>query len=1124
MKKILLLSALLVALTALYLPGQSQTLVPYFGKISWTNGFAADVSGEHISYYSAFPDYATTALLTRCTDGSKVIEWETAPVPADNKGKYVYFSWVAAHSSGTSGGSRNFDLYLDDKKVLTFTTLPGNQAPDWTFTAPDSSRLVFRQTKRDGANDAHGLAFLRVPLSRVTPGRSVRLKVVGQAQNSNDWYMTFRFAFEEKADVNPMPFLLKDGRQTIALTVLHFGKRQPLRVRVNNKESYLFAIEDGVNSFDIPVNAVQKEDSVSIHIETGGKVLVSRFVRLKPVTYRVLHFIHHSHTDIGYSNLQPDVLKIHLKNIDDALRMIGATRNYPPEARFKWNIESMWVVDHYMQQAAVAQKEKFIAAVREGSICLSALYANLLTGLSEPEETFHYTAYAAELRKEYGVTINSAMISDVPGYAWTTVTALARGGVKYFSSGPNYLGESHPYWGDRVGYFVRAWGDKPVWWTSPSGEEKILFWTGGKGYSSWHGTPVGGVFERGPKKIAAYLDELDEKKYPYDMVQWRYNVVADNGPIDTTISDFVDQWNRKYASPKIVLNTTEKLFEEFEQKYGNVIPVVKGDITPYWEDGALSTAYEEGKNRVNSLRLQQLTTLSAMLNPAGYDEHRFYEAWTNIIMFHEHTWGAYNSISQPDVPFVTEQWRIKKQFMLDGNDEVNALQDRLLKPIGDPVSKKIAVFNTLSWTRSEPVALPATLSGRSVKDGNGVRVPLQRLGDGSWIFMAHDVPPLGTAAYEITDEEPAVSHPSDASKGMTRDTTGFVLTDSSVSNGKIRVVWDKDNGSIVRLEDGTHFNYSGAYRGQGLNSYWYVPGVNPADAVTNSHVRIKVIESGPVLTTIAIIAEAPGTGGLERRISLYAESNEVRIENIIDKKAIRDKEAVHFGFPFNASLVNASLDAGYGSMKYLADQLPGSNMDFLYGRRWVDLSDAGRGVQWMLMETPLVEPGNMIDERRTIQKSHKEWKKEGSPTATWFSYVMNNYWHTNYKADQDGIVHTRYALRPHGMTNASEMERSAAAFTQPLLAVPVKQETRLPDELFELSNGRLVVSSVTPQDGGKFLIRIYNPEPAAEQTAILWQGLQPSQMVDPATGRSYLPHETLTVTGMGLLEIVIQHM
>lgn len=223
----LLLIITLFAQTAL-----AQKEVPYFGKINWINGFAKEISGENITYFSAFPDYATSALLTRATDGKKTIEWETAKIPQNSKGDYVYFSWVAAHSTATSSGNRNFDLYVNDQKLLTFTTLPGNKTPDWISKAEDGSALVFQQTKRDGANDAHGLAFLRLPASKVKPGQAIRIKVIGQAQNSNDWYMTFKFSFEEKVDINPMPFLLKNGKQPIVLTALHFGKDEQLKVKI----------------------------------------------------------------------------------------------------------------------------------------------------------------------------------------------------------------------------------------------------------------------------------------------------------------------------------------------------------------------------------------------------------------------------------------------------------------------------------------------------------------------------------------------------------------------------------------------------------------------------------------------------------------------------------------------------------------------------------------------------------------------------------------------------------------------------------------------------------------------------------------------------------------------------
>ena len=54
-------------------------------------------------------------------------------------------------------------------------------------------------------------------------------------------------------------------------------------------------------------------------------------------------------------------------------------------------------------------------------------------------------------------------------------------------------------------------------------------------------------------------------------------------------------------------------------------------------------------NRAAAERLTQAETLFAMLPPKTYPAEDFYEAWRNVILYDEHTWGAHNSISQPDL-------------------------------------------------------------------------------------------------------------------------------------------------------------------------------------------------------------------------------------------------------------------------------------------------------------------------------------------------------------------------------------------------------------------------------------------------------------------------------------------
>ena len=1072
---------------------------PFGYNIQWLSGYQKSISGETIGYFSAFPDYVNEALLTRATDGKKTIEWLTATVPSDEHSPYVYFRWVAAHSSGTSSGNRNFDFYINDEKVFTITTLPANQNPDWSFTANDSTKIAFVQLKRDGSNDAHGIAYLRVPASRIKDGAPLRLKIIGEAQQSNDWFMTFKYSFKEKADISSLPFLLKDGRQVLMLNVLHFGKEQMLHVFVNKKFSYSFLLKNGMNTYDVPVNAVNKKDSVFVLAKYADTILANGFVQMEPVVKREIDFIPHSHTDIGYSHLQTEVEKIHIKNIYDALRMIDKTKNYPDDAKFRWNVESLWAAENFLRQASPDDSTRFFNAVKSGSIGLSGFYANMMTELSTPEEVFHYTDYAKILRDKFHLPIESAMITDVPGLAWSTVTGFAKGGIKYLSDGPNYLGKNNPYEGDRVGHFVKAWGDKPVWWLSPSGEEKILFWTAGHGYSSWHGNAPGAIFYSGAKKIAQYLNDLSAEHYPYEILQWRYNIVSDNGPIDTTISDFVKQWNEKYSSPRIVLKTVSAMFENFEKRYGKVIPTVKGDISPYWMDGAASTAREEGINRVNSFRLQQLTTLYSILAPQKYNAQAFYQAWRNIIMFTEHTWGAFNSISDPDLPFVKEQWRIKKDFMLDADKEIKNLKNELLQPLIDSSSKKIAVVNTLSFQRNGLVYLPKNITSEFIKDSKGKNYRLQELSDGRKVFMAENLLPLSVSYFYLNDN-----------KLKTADKSPFTVTDSSLANGKILIQWNRENGSISKvIKDG--FNFVGDFNNQGLNSYWYVPGRDPSNAVTNDKVTVSIIENGRYESTVSIHSSAPGTFGLTRRITLLANDDQILIENIIDKKDIRTKEGVYFSFPFNDKLTNTTMDVGYGKMNFLKDQLQGSNMDYISPRRWLDVSNDKKGIQLMMIEPFMMAPDSMVDERLQIEGSFKKWRDTAAATPRWFSYVMNNYWHTNFKIDQDSIAEFHYSLRPHELLKNDDQEKAAMEFTQPLIAFPVNETTQSQGSIFKLSNDKIVVTSITPQDNGAFMIRLFNPESTSESTSIEWKRIKSVKKISG-----------IKISGFGVKELIVK--
>ena len=76
-----------------------------------------------------------------------------------------------------------------------------------------------------------------------------------------------------------------------------------------------------------------------------------------------IYLLPHSHVDIGYTNLQTEIEKDHWRFYDQWIAKAQQTQNYPPEARFKGNVEVLWAVDSYLKQASPEKQKLFIASL-----------------------------------------------------------------------------------------------------------------------------------------------------------------------------------------------------------------------------------------------------------------------------------------------------------------------------------------------------------------------------------------------------------------------------------------------------------------------------------------------------------------------------------------------------------------------------------------------------------------------------------------------------------------------------------------------------------------------------------------------------------------------------------------
>ena len=169
-------------------------------------GFSQKISGEDLSYFSPFREFANLALLTRC-NGVSPIEWEAA-APTVQEGK-VNFQFLIGFSNGTSGGDRLFDVYLDDRLIFTFETKKNwvevNSFQHESIFAPQSN-LSFLLLEKDINKDMFGYLNIQLPENQV--GKR-RFKIVGRDLQSRDWLMVFEYKAQTKVKVQASALVLR---------------------------------------------------------------------------------------------------------------------------------------------------------------------------------------------------------------------------------------------------------------------------------------------------------------------------------------------------------------------------------------------------------------------------------------------------------------------------------------------------------------------------------------------------------------------------------------------------------------------------------------------------------------------------------------------------------------------------------------------------------------------------------------------------------------------------------------------------------------------------------------------------------------------------------------------------
>lgn len=826
---------------------------------------------------------------------------------------------------------------------------------------------------------------------------------------------------ESRVDFKTAPVLFREGGREFQQLVASCNSGQPGKIvfSVNGKELLNAGLVKGNNRFLLTFPAVKRPERVTITVKIDDRPAVNYKATINVPKKWQIYFVQHSHTDVGYTRPQSEILAEHMRYIDYALDYCDQTDNMPDDAKFRWTCESSWVTREYLRSRPASQVERLKKRIAEGRIEVTGMYANMAE--IADENIMYDFLQPLKVFSKMGIPVKAAMQNDVNGVAWCMPDYFRNTGVRYLNMGINETRSIRPF-------------DKPTafWWEAPSGERMLAFRA-----DTYHDGNIYGLVNNSPQfaaNILWHLADLESKGYPFTRVAIQFSgYYTDNSPPSTAAGERVKQWNEKYEYPKLRLSVVSEFFEYVEKNHGADLPVYRNAWLDWWTDGFGSTSRETAEIRKTQNMKQVDEGLFAMVSLMGGELNPDLESQINhisesAIFFDEHTSGADESISRPFSENTTKQWLQKGAYAWEALKKVTLLNEEALARFQDYLKKAdfpvIYVMNPMGWTRSGDIRLfidnevaPVEKKILITDLSTGKIVPAQieskRREGAYWILSVNDIPAMGYKALKINVSEEGSSET--AGSGTETLENEYYRVTIDKATGSVSALFDKQlNLDLLDKENGYNI-------GQPVRETSARRDVAPFIRSTASDIIVEKGVAGPVWESVFIKLDMDGfergvagsPRGIDIEIRLYKNSKKVEFRYMARKLILTDPEALYVAFPFSLPRSRIVFETIGGTLSQ-GQQLPGSASDWNTSQNFVAVRSAKGQIVIVSNEAPLWHFSDFN------MGKFERYPKPGKPWL--YSWVMNNYWFTNFRAYQEGAFSWSYQL-----TSAADTTNAFAA-------------------------------------------------------------------------------------------------
>jgi hypothetical protein len=762
-----------------------------------------------------------------------------------------------------------------------------------------------------------------------------------------------------------------------------------------------------------------------------------------------MYILHHSHTDIGYTDLQEKIIYNHIDYIRTAINITKEGHKAGTvDKNFKWNCETYYCVERFLEEATEEEKQDLYAMIKSNNIGLSATYLNF-TDLVDKKVLNKRTKEMVEHFKTQGIEVKTAMNADVNGISLGTLDVLLDNGIEFLFTNIHTHHGMYPLYQNQ----------KPYYWENKEGKRLLVF--SGEHYNL--GNALGLIYNKNinfmtenylgkderfkthletlKDNIDKYLTSCEENGYAYNFIPTCVSgVFSDNAPPNADIIRTIEAFNEAYGDEICLEMVTIQEFYDKIKVQVNDAPVYKGDLNDWWANGVASTPYAVKHYK----EAQRMYHLCERLDSQGHVSKKelVREAEDNLLLYSEHTWGHSSTITNPYDTMV-QNLDIRKTSYASKAHEASAKNlNRIMHSRGDKLryydlNGKIKAINVSDKKGKKVVEFYI-----EVWRYPGVKVICEKTGcEMTTQISSH---PRGALisfvdTFEANEEKIYSYEEAVAKIEITNTRVAYVGSERvkdivnsydvksyklpyQIENDYFKIAYEIGKGvtsfynkvdNVEMLKDGDAKFFTPIYENTKIRTNVYeerrllgrnIRGLH-AKKYIGELVEVKIINDGEIFTTVELMYELEGTYFSSVVIKLYNTLPKLEFKYKIAKTLSTDIESIYLPLTLNNLDATLYIDKSDAIMRPGIDQIPGTCLEYYLVDNGLVYETKENSILIQTKDAPLIYMGDLKHHPILLCDNKEENNKRDV-----YSWIMHNTWETNFKMDLSGITEFCYTL------------------------------------------------------------------------------------------------------------------